>query len=225
MSLLVFCPTRGRPAAAEAAWKSFVATKQLASTAMVFVVDDDDTADYSSSLPVMKVPSAGSMNGALQAAVDLQNASRHDIGYYGFIGDDHRFRTPGWDHRICSVLDTAGGGIAYGNDLYQGVALPTQVFVTATIVKQLGWFGLRGARHLYLDNAWKILGDAADCLYYLPDVIIEHLHPAIGKAEWDESYKRVNAPEMYEHDRVVYEAWLADGFQEDIKTVRRVLSA
>lgn len=225
MSLLVFCPTRGRPAAAQAAWESFVATKQRDDTALVFVVDDDDESGYGAPLPVLTVPRKGSMNGALQEAVDLQNASNHSVDYFGFIGDDHRFRTPGWDERILSVLEDQGGGFAYANDLYQGVALPTQVFVNSSIVKALGWFGLRGAKHLYLDNTWKILGDAADCLFFFPDVVIEHMHPAVGKADWDEAYKRVNAPEMYNHDRVVYEEWLASGFDEDIKRVRRALSA
>lgn len=222
MSLLVLCPTRGRPAAAQAAWESFVATKQRDDTALVFVVDEDEDGAYPTNVPLIIVPKTGSMNGALQAAVD--GVEDPDISYFGFIGDDHRFRTPGWDERILSVLDSQGGGIAYANDLYQGVALPTQVFITAEIVRQLGWFGLRGCKHLYLDNAWKILGDAADCLYFFPDVVIEHMHPAIGKAEWDEAYKRVNAPEMYNHDRIVYEAWLAEGFEEDIKTVRKVLA-
>jgi hypothetical protein len=65
-----------------------------------------------------------------------------------------------------------------------------------------GFFGmgLKTLRHLYIDNYWLELAGAAGCLTYLPDVVIEHMHPAYGKAEWDESYRRVNSPEMYGAD-------------------------
>jgi len=162
------------------------------------------------------------MNGALQAAVDLQNASRHDIGYYGFIGDDHRFRTPGWDARIESLLNEQGGGFAYGNDTNRN-DIPTQVFVSSSVVKALGYFGLRGCRHLYLDDAWRVLGDGADCLFYFPDVIIEHMHPTSNKGAWDANYERVNSAEMYSHDRAVFAAWLEAEADRDIGIVRNAL--
>jgi hypothetical protein len=43
---------------------------------------------------------------------------------------------------------------------------------------------------------------------YLPDVIIEHLHPAAGKAEMDEGYARVNQPKWYEEDLLTLQKYL-----------------
>ncbi len=54
--------------------------------------------------------------------------------------------------------------------------------------------GVFGKRNV--DNYWRDLGTAAGCLTYLPDAIVEHLHPSAGKAALDEGYGRVNAPEM-----------------------------
>jgi hypothetical protein len=57
-----------------------------------------------------------------------------------------------------------------------------------------------GCIHLFFDNFVKQLGIDLNCLKYLPDVIIEHLHPVAGKAEMDEGYLRVNDPKWYEKD-------------------------
>lgn len=61
--------------------------------------------------------------------------------------------------------------------------------------------------HLYCDNAIKDLGEQADCLRYLPDVLIEHMHPVAGKAPMDAGYQRVNRREQYRTDRLAYELW------------------
>lgn len=188
---------------------------------IAYVVDDDEDVAQYDGLPILVVPRTGSMNGALQAAVDLINETE-DVDYYGFVGDDHRFRTSGWDRRIMEVLDAQGGGFAYGNDMNR-TDIPTEVFVSACIVQKLGYFGLRGCHHLYLDDAWRVLGDGADCLYFLPNIVIEHVHPAYGKAEWDENYKRVNSAEMYSHDRDVFQTWLQTRSEYDIETVRRAI--
>jgi hypothetical protein len=60
--------------------------------------------------------------------------------------------------------------------------------------------------HLYLDNFWKELGAGLDGLVYRPDVVIEHIHPAAGKAPMDDGYREANSSEQ---DRADREAWLA----------------
>jgi hypothetical protein len=39
-------------------------------------------------------------------------------------------------------------------------------------------------------------------------VIIEHLHPAAGKAEMDEGYERVNQVKWYEEDLLTLQTYL-----------------
>lgn len=227
----MLCPTRGNPKALREAYFSFHDTAMERSSRFVAVVDEDDPSlkDYIAlcedtvDLRIDVVPRdvSGSMNAALNYAA-LRWWNRCWV--LGFIGDDHRFRTPGWDRTINKVMHETGGGIAYGNDLFQGEALPTQVFISSKIIAALGWYGLPGAKHLYLDNTWKLLGETTDCLYYLPDVIIEHMHPAAGKGEWDPNHVRVNSSEVYSHDRDVYGRWIDDGLTEAAETVRMVLN-
>ena len=231
MSITVLCPTRGNPAALLETYLSFRDTVMDPTTTFIAVIDWDDPdlqgylslcEDAPLQVDIVMKGQSGNMNLALNwAASNLVN--RPGVNVVGFVGDDHRFRTKGWDRVIAQVLADNGGGFVYANDLLQGEQLPTQVFISADIVRALGWMGLPGARHLYLDNTWKMLGDGADCLYYLPDVVIEHLHPASGKVQWDDNHRRVNTSEMYQHDAAVYERWLKEQADADIKTVQSVL--
>lgn len=221
MSLIVLCPTRGRPEKALETYEAFLETRGNPDsyTQMLFVVDEDDHSYDASAIPWQKYSHSGGMGAALNAAAD-QWALVHDV--VGFIGDDHRFRTKGWDAEIENALEENGGGIAFGNDKARN-DIPTQVFISSKIVMALGWMALPGATHLYLDNTWAALGNGAGCLIYLPDVIIEHMHPFFGKAQMDEGYARVNDASMYEHDLKVFQYWQEKDADHDIEIVREAL--
>ena len=221
--ILVITPTRGRPQKAKAAYLTFTETRSLEDTAMVFVVDKDDPTfmEYvDSGLPVVSYDhEGGGMAAPLNAAVaDL--ATRCDI--VGFVGDDHRFRTPAWDEKIVDVLET-DPGVAYGNDLIRS-DIPTQVFINSAIVQALGWMAVPGCRHLYLDNGWRVLGLGIGSYHYVSSVVIEHCHPFFGRGEMDEGYARVNSGEMYAHDAAAFDRWLKESSEADIARARKAIS-
>lgn len=224
--LLILCPTRGRPEAAREAYQSFRDTSQLDGSEILFVVDDDDPKrrEYETQ-PFLHLtqPSPGNMVKALNdgAAWAIQNLNPRFIG---FIGDDHRFRTPGWDVDFAGLLIERGGGMVYGNDLARTDGdIPTQIVMSTAIVKALGWMGLPTCTHLYIDNAWRVIGDELKMLFYMPDVIIEHLHPAFGKAEWDEGHKRVNTSAMYNHDAEAFSEWIRTTAPDDVLRVKEAM--
>ena len=70
--------------------------------------------------------------------------------------------------------------------------------------------------HLYLDDFWKRLGTDLGALKYIPEVVLEHMHPIAGKAEWDEGYKAVNATEVYDFDRRALQDYLASEAYADL---------
>lgn len=198
--LTVLMPSRGRERQAAEAYEAFTATKALHDTSMVVVLDEGEPG-YEG-LPVLRVMHEGGMGPALNASLDYTYG---DI--YGFIGDDHRFLTPRWDMAITAANTEMGGGIVYGNDLLRGEELASQAFLDGRIVDALGWMALPGATHLFFDDTWMALGRAMNRLRYLPDIHIEHLHPTAGKAEWDDNYRRVNHPDLYQHDAEFYHEW------------------
>jgi hypothetical protein len=95
--------------------------------------------------------------------------------------------------------------------------------MTADIVRALGKMVPAPVDHLYCDNAIRDLGRRADCLTYLPDVLIEHMHPAAGKASTDPQYQRVNSRQQYKGDRAAYHQWIESAQLElDAATVRKL---
>ncbi|MFC6022987.1 hypothetical protein ACFP2T_43410 [Plantactinospora solaniradicis] len=146
-----------------------------------------------------------------------------DVFAVGFMGDDHRPRSVGWDRAYLDALRDLRTGVVYGNDLLQGEALPTQVAMTVDIPREVGFFAPETLIHLYCDNYWKDLGSEAGCLRYLPEVVVEHCHPAAGKAEWDEGHLRVNRHQSYVRDGRAYREFVATGgLQRAVETVKRL---
>lgn len=220
--MVVLVPTRGRgDYTLREVITSFNETRTLIDTFLEFIVDSDDKTPHGRDVEeyVHYLDDApGSMRAALNAATITELGEPWDI--FGFIGDDHRFRTKGWDARIEEELKN--GGMAYANDGVQGAALPTQWFVTTDIVRKLGWFALPDCNHFYLDNAWLDLANAAKCRHYLPDVIIEHMHFSYGKSQMDATYE--HTMRVGSGDQMRYNNWRwSDRFEVDAYMIKIAL--
>ena len=218
--LVVIVPSRNRPHAAAELAEAFRETCTADTELRVVVDRDDPTAGL---YPEPKIVGGHtSMVDALnrEALVAAQGSQRPAA--IGFQGDDHRPRTKGWDQAYLDALADLGTGIVYGNDLLQGEKIPTQCAMTADIVRTLGYMAPPDLVHLYVDNAWLALGRALGRITYLPDVVVEHLHPVAGKAEWDEGYARVNDPGMYDRDRMAFERWLRQSLPAEVHRLRRI---
>lgn len=220
--LLVIVPSRGRPAAVEDLLAAAAKTC-TAKTRFLFAIDaDDPTADgyvqTAGHLYVNHGPKT--MVAALNAAAGAYLTAPSRFDAVAFMGDDHRPRTVGWDRAYLDALTDLGTGIVYGEDLLQGENLPTQVAMTADIVRALGHMAPPTLTHLFVDNYWRDLGQAAGCLRYLPDVTVEHLHPFAGKAPMDEGYSRVNDHSMYRIDALAYAEYAQFNLLADVAKVK-----
>lgn len=223
--MLVVVPSRGRPENIRRLTAAWNETATLPAKLVVGVDDDDpQLEDYVDAAPCEVGPRLG-MVGTLNAVAVRYATLWPHLRYIGFMGDDHCPRTIGWDSRIAQALDELRTGIVYGNDLLQGERLPTAVFMTVDIVRSLDWMAPPGLKHLWVDNAWRSLGEQLGALRYLPDVVIEHLHPVAGKTGWDEGYQAVNAPAVWAHDETEYKRWLAEDCADDAEHVRLAMAA
>lgn len=235
MSITVVIPSRGRPQRAREAVQAIRDTAVRVDTSVILAVDADDPclSEYRAlrwsaphgpevSLVVLEPGETGDLVRATNT-VSLRVANADPSAIIGNLGDDHLARTPGWDRLVLDAL--AEPGIAYGRDGIQDEHLPTAPFISASIVLALGWFALPSCHHLYIDDCWRELGTALGRLRYLPDVLIEHMHPAVHKGAWDEGYERANNAAMVERDRAAYNEWHALYMKVDVRNVRHALRA
>jgi hypothetical protein len=223
--LTVVVPSRGRPDAVAELAVAFDDTC-TADTNIILALDKDDPARagyYRSMTDGGRVAAIIEQDsGTMVTALNLAAAYVVEQGTFaiGFMGDDHRPRTGGWDEIYLDELRELGVGIVYGDDGFQHQKLPTQVAMTTSIVRVLGYMSPPRLTHMYVDNFWHDLGDHAGCLSYLPDVVVEHMHPIAGKADWDDGHRRVNAPEMYDRDSRAYQSYLHTRMWTDVRAVQ-----
>lgn len=168
--LTMIVPSRGRPLAADKVRESFNRTTG-ADSRLVFALDADD-GTWLAYPPIKFQSKSDSTVSALNnCALKYMNESR----YLGFIGDDCRFITAGWDKTMISAADEMGSGIVYANDLMDPGALPTSMLISSSIVKSLGWMAPPLLKAICFDDYWLRLGQGLDRIKYLDDVVIQHI--------------------------------------------------
>jgi hypothetical protein len=220
--LVVIVPSRGRPSNARRLWNAWRDTDAKAE--LQVIVDDDDPTRFeyeaeSNEAGVGRLVTI-KRKGLVGTLNHIANTVSGAFEHIGFMGDDHLPRTSNWDRHVTDALDEMRTGIAYGNDLHQGSALPTAVFMTSNIVKTLGYMAPPQFKHMYVDNVWRDWGQGISRLRYLEDVVIEHMHPDAGKAIRDSGYA-CTTPFMGE-DSVHYNDYVATTLAKDIATLRRL---
>ena len=136
--------------------------------------------------------------------------------WVAFLDDDDEL-LPHHLQRCAEWQEDSGADLVYPCLLY--TSLPTAVFITSDIIRALGYMAPPCLKHMYLDNYWKALGEGAGCLRYLPDVVIEHMHPEAGKADVDAGYEDVWP--LMEPDRAAYDGFVTSGgLKADVAKVR-----
>ena len=219
-NLVILVPSRNRPDSIAELIKSLDETETESD--LIVVIDSDEPqieAYLELGCDVLMVEKNG--KGMAKPLNFAANHYRDKYRHFAFLGDDHRPRTKNWDTIFINALDELGIGLVYGNDLLQGENLATAVAMSGEIVKELGGMVPQDMIHLYLDNFWMTLGKDLNALRYIPEVVLEHLHPVAGKAEWDDQYREVNAPEVYSADKQALDEYLAShAYRHLLQTLR-----
>jgi len=217
--MIILVPTRGRPSNAV----ELLAEHDKLSTHsdILFIIDANDPEHDQYEFEVGAHKCMTIENETRGMAYPINKAANaivkeNKYQYFAFLGDDHRPRTAGWDALLIQAMQRRPS-MAYSNDLLQGERLPTMITMTSDIVAALNGMVPPKMKHLYLDNFWKKLGQDLGALTYLDHVIVEHMHPVAGKAEWDEGYKEVNATEIYAFDALAYQNYIQSEAYELLK--------
>ena len=216
---LVILPTRSRPDSAE---RCINALKEHSTISDFVIAIDDDQSDLYPRLEgvTYEVNPRLRMNGTLNLVANKYTDKYETIF---FLGDDHLVQTPGWDQYLSGAIAQKGYGLAYGNDLLQGVGLATAVMMSTNIIKPVGYMAPPKLVHLFMDNYWMTLGKRLGTLWYFEKVIIEHLHPVANKVAWDDQYREVNSDEISNKDKQEFTRYLNEDFETEFQKIQTAL--
>lgn len=219
--LAILVPTRGRPGNVRKVIEAWDFTNGWSHADLILIVDGDDPelAGYQAleRVELYQVPRWMPM------VHKLDLAARELAGRYwalGFAGDDHLPQTIGWSERYLTVLRELGTGMVYGDDGYQGAKLSTEWAMTSDVIRALGRMVPAPVEHMFCDNAVLDLFTSAGAARHLPEIRIEHMHPAAGKAQTDEQYQRVNSRGQMSADRQRYQGWQRTERAAHVRAVR-----
>ncbi len=205
--LITICPSRERPELAQRMYYSWLDTKTREAHLVLYVADDDPTEPkYKELFKDAKYMTLHT--GKRLTVIEVFNKmveAYPNNEYYNFVNDDHIFRTDGWDDKLIKAIEVKGGGwgIACGNDLmhddWYKYQHPSAEIVSGNIIRTLGYAYYPRLKHLGADIYIKALSLGLNRLFYVPEVIIEHMHGGVAKGGYDENYKKVYAPESYNY--------------------------
>jgi glycosyltransferase involved in cell wall biosynthesis len=193
ISLLL--PTRGRPELARRFLQSVAdTTANLPEVEVILYVDDDDTGSHGIDHPAVTVRRIiGSRMNMGDYNSECFRRSSGDI--IVLANDDMVIRTQGWDERLRQVDDSVPDRIylAYCNDLFKKGDLCTFPILSRKCCDLLREPYHRAYRGAFIDyhlmDIFKRVGKAGyQRIFYLDDVVFEHLHYRTGKSEKDEIY-------------------------------------
>jgi len=194
--------TRGRAAQA---WKAKNEWLRLADNPdaieHIFGIDADDA----QAMPLM-VTRHCLVSGKGGPVAAWNEAAKHSRGEILIQLSDDWQPIQGWDTLIIHAIgDTTKQAVLAISDGYRTDNLLCMAIITRARYKAQGYMFHPEFFSMFSDNHFTDHAYADGVVIEAKDIVIEHLHPAFGKAEVDETYARSNAPANYEAGLATYE--------------------
>jgi len=218
-------PVRHRPHNLPRFYKYWKKTTSGNSRIYLIMDDDDrtyDNIDIPKEFIVIRQPNMPTIPKINNVAMRIAE----ECEYIGFMADDVRLRTDGWEELVITKLNELGKySMIYMNDMLQRHKLATHPVFTSELIKKVGYIGIPTLYHTMVDMGWMHL-----CTYlnkshingggeYMPEIIAEHLHRDNKKAPDDALYKLAYSEEWLKHDRAEFNKYFPKQFYEDLKSL------
>ena len=137
------------------------------------------------------------------------------------MGDDIRFRTPGWDSIVRAAAAEYPDGVylIYGRDGIADKRMATHGATSRVWYETLGYFTWPHFSSDYGDLYRHTIAARLGRLHFVEQLYTEHLHPAVDKAPMDETHR-----ERVERDKTDknHEVW--EKVQPHLQDAQRQLS-
>jgi hypothetical protein len=195
--------------------------KQTEGLSDIYVITDDDETighptllESFSDVKWLSVPSDITLMEKLNYhALDI--ADKHE--YIQFLAHDIVLQTP-WESKFIDFLEDVPVGMVYGNDLVHNGKLATHPCIKSSMIKAVGFYGCPAVEHNFFDNYWMTIAQTLGTCMYLPDVIMEHNHPIVGKAKEDKISHRIS--NLLKSDHVKFTRYMQSRFAIDVSKLK-----
>lgn len=159
-----------------------------------YYLDDDDSISISginySAEHINTQAIQGNLKLGSQMYNELYRIASGEI--FMIAADDIIFRNKNWDSFVVDAFNKQEDKIihVYGEDGYQHGRIGTHGFLHNNWIEVLGYVLPPKLSFVYADEWITELAKRVDRNVYIPELLIEHLHPAVGKAQLDETYQQ-----------------------------------
>jgi hypothetical protein len=176
-----------------------VTTAELENVEIVLYIDADDAESQNISDPLLSIVKIVGPSGQTMGKMNTACYEASHGRYVMLINDDVIFRTSEWDRRVMESFSLFPDdvGLIYGNDLDQGSAVPTFPIISRVVCDLVGEICPRGYWNLHIESHLfdlfrQLAKRGYDRIRYLDDLVFEHMHYVVGKADYDSTYKKKN---------------------------------
>jgi hypothetical protein len=141
-------------------------------------------------------------------------------GIVMYAADDILFRTKSWDSIITNYFDSFPNlGLIYGDDLSpNSMKIATHGFVRRTWCEKLNYLLPPYFESEFCDTWLTRIFRKSERIRWVPEIIIEHMHPSWAKSPMDNTYKY--RAQRYNHFYLVAKQFLMIyEYKRDIKTL------
>ena len=215
----VTLPTRKRPCALTAMIDSAISTASNPDKLEFCVYVDNDDKETKECIDAMAIRGRNVKYVTSHESINLSQMWNYAYTHLAtgdiimLCADDIRFKSPSWDSHVRDTFDRFNDKIVlvYGDDLVHGKNLSTHPFVHRKWIETSGFWLPPYFVSDFVDLWLNDVAHALDRRVFLPDVVTEHLHFSVGKAEIDETtrarlqnHKRSNPSAIYDekiHER------------------------
>lgn len=224
----ILCPSRGRPDLLQRMLDSMSKTAGSRENYEVLIYLDQDDPTRRKYLDGAIEADSYTIGNAKTVGRAWNVLAAESRGDYLMMGnDDHVYITPQWDRLILDVISERSQSdsvfVAWVDDV-TGKAQKRCAFpiVSRKWYNALGYFTPERFKFFYHDTWIWDIGKRLNRTLFIPEVLIEHRHFTISKAEYDDTYRR-NRSGQANADKRIFEA-TANVRRADAKKLKSIMT-
>jgi hypothetical protein len=212
MKIGILCPTYGRPASMQRLVDSITSTCKFRNALeLIFYIDNDDQESLNKARSIL------TLNGSWTKAItgpkiklsQMWNvcAEHTDAEILMLCADDIAFRTADWDEIVRNEFIASADKILFvhGDDGYNGERFGTHGFLHRNWVETVGYFLPPYFSANWVDTWLNEVSNKIRRRRYI-QILTEHLHFDVGKAEIDKTHQDRLARDATDQNHKIYQS-------------------